>query len=375
MTESLDLETVIADSVNDATFDDSSDSVDAAPDTSTDTPVEPETPVETTPDAEPTETTEVTAPGAGKNEPTDEFERMVGVQAMGIAGRENRIPYSRVKKITEKAVADVVEAAVGRKLVPGEKALDVVKQHVAELPALRTKVTDYEARLDKVGEFEDVMANNPEKFLQLLARVPAYEEFFKFVENAYNAQVTGAQSTQAVAAAAPTQAQVAATDGMPEPNEELADGTKVYNMDGLKSLLAWNAQQVENKVSKQFTDRYQPMEAEWKQRKYVEATLPVVRAQIAEAQTWPLFKDNEGEITQALEANRSLTLEGAYRQVVFPKLIADRNTMRQGLVQEISKAPAAPSIPVRAATKPAGVATGPKTLEQIIAEQVESLKR
>lgn len=361
-----DLEDVIADSVNDATIDDTPEVVEETP--------EVEAVAESPADAEPAEVADEPAEPVAQveepvaDEPQDEFSKLAGVQQMGVAGRENRIPYSRVKKITEKAVNDIAEAALGRKLNAGEKAADVVKAHVAQIPTLTAKVQDYETRLNTVGQFEDVMVNDPNKFLTMLSKLPAYNDFFAFVQQAA-ANIGQNQPNQ------PQQAvQAAPEDVMPEPDEELSDGSRVYSMDGLKALLAWNAKQVESRVSRQFEERYKPIENEWQERKRLEATIPVIRKQIEEAKTWPLFNENQDEIVAALKANPNLSLEGAYRQIVVPKIVADRTKIKQDVLREVQSAPRATSVPTRAATKPVAPTAGPRSLEDVIKDSIATLK-
>lgn len=386
------LETVIEDAVNDAqlpeesndtSYDSSSDSspADDTSDVSADSTDSSDSDSSSQQISSPTASSQVSSPAAAKNEPTDEFERLSGIQQMGVGNRENRIPYSRVKKITERAASEVAEAALGRKLNPGEKAVDVVKAHVAQLPALQSRVSDYESRLNTVGEFESVMADQPQRFLQMLATLPAYKEFFDFVERAVKMVEDDGQPAQESQEAPTSQAapqQFTATDDMPEPDEELTDGSRVYSMQGLKNLLAWNSNQVKTQVTKQFEERYKPMESDYQARRRIEATLPLIRAQIAEAQSWPLFKESEEEITQLLSNDKQISLEAAYRRVVFPKLQAERNKMRQGILQEIKKAPVSPSSVVsKVASRPAApnATSGPRALEDIIKEQVEAIRR
>lgn len=380
-----DLEQVIADSVNDAQLDTSSDEpaiesdVEAAP--VDETPVESTTSEEAEPVTEEATSSEVPSPAAQQTEeeaqPQDEFEKLAGMPQMGVAGRENRIPYSRVKKITEKAVSELAEAALGRKLGQGEKALDVVKAHVAQIPELTSKVSEYEKRLDTVGEFENVMANDPQRFLTMLAKVPAYNEFFQFVNHAYETfskQQSAGQTEQATAVAD-------AGAGMPEPDEELADGSKVYSIQGLQNVLDWKAKQIEARIGKQFEDRnaalqkqYEPMEKEWRERRRLEAARPVVQKQLEEAAKWPLFKENEEGIAVYLEKNPRANLETAYREVVFPKLLAERSQIKQGVIKEMQTAPTSTSMPSRAATKPNPPKQGPRNLEDVIRSEVEKLK-
>lgn len=377
-----DLEQVITDSVNDSINDVVEETPDIAEDASSEPVEAPVDDAEPGPVAEEGSSTEVPSPAnvaaseATPAEPQDEFSKLAGMPQMGVGGRENRIPYSRVKKITEKAVNDVAEAALGRKLAAGEKAVDVVKTHVARIPDLEAKVTDYEARLTNVGQFENVMANDPERFLTMLAKLPAYKGFFDFVEQ--GSQALRGQPGQPN----PEAAAVPQGDGMPEPDEELSDGSKVYSMEGLKALLAWNAQHVETKLTsgyeaklKAIEDRYTPMATEWNERRRIEATLPVIRKQLEDARTWPLFNESEGEILEVLKADGQISLEGAYRKVVFPKLVAERNNVRQDVIKEIKAAPVATSVASRVVSKPTtSPSGGPRSLEDVIKEQIASIK-
>jgi len=364
------LETVIEDSLTDAQLGDSAPAVEDTPEVDTASSVEDDTPaVETAPEAEAAtpqvdvKTSEEEAPVVDPTQVQDEFEKKFGLQQISPAGRENRIPYSRVKAIAAKSAAEVAEAALGRKLAPGEKALDVVKAHVARLPELETKVTDYEGRLERVGQFEEIMSSEPQRFLGMLAKLPAYADFFAFVERALDqGEVAQPETPEAV------------SDGMPEPDEELSDGSKIYSMEGIKKLLAWNSQQTEQRVTRTIENKYQPIEAEWKQQQHVKAVMPLVRRQIEEAKTWELFSENEEEITKVLAADPNISLEGAYRKVVFPKLAPNRDKMRQEILAEVKKAPRSTAV-TGGPTKPvASTGGGPRSLTDIIEEQVQTLK-
>lgn len=389
---SSDLEQIITDSVNDSINDVESDTPAVSQDTSPE-PVEASTsdsvdePVAETPSTEEVAPEGATEPVVTKpEEPQDEFAKLVGLPQTGVGGRENRIPYSRVKKITEKAVNDVAEAALGRKLNAGEKAVDVVKAHVAQLPELKTKVTEYESRLEAVGRFEDVMEKDPERFLNMLSRLPAYKEFFEFVSEAYTAKQNQGQAP----AQAPSETVATATSqAMPEPDETLADGSKVYSLDGLKSLLDWNGQTVESRVAakyesklqeyekkfKELEDRYNPVVNEWQEQRRIQAALPTIRKQLEDARKLPLFTENEGEILKILQEDKQISLEGAYQKVVFPKLIEERNKVRQDVIKELQTAPQSTSVTSRGGVKPTPVThSGPRSIEDIIKEQIATLK-
>jgi hypothetical protein len=396
MDPSLDLEQTITDAVNDSNYDITPDPIeDTSTEPTLDTAADEPPPDAGVPSPSLDDAESIQAPTpaqAQENAPQDEFERLVGIPQIGVAGRENRIPYSRVKKITEKAVSEVAEAALGRKLNPGEKPIDVVKQHVAQLPQLLETTRDYEQRLNVVGQFENLMANEPQHFLQKLASLPAYAEFFNFVEKAYQAYEAGGGSFGAAQGqtpqAAPTVGQQSGTsapgqdagDEMPEPDEVLPDGSRQYSMEGVKQLLAWNSRQVTSKVTKdlttQFDQRFKPMETEWQAQKRIEATLPLIRVQIAEARSWPMFNELEDEIVKALEGDKTLSLEAAYRKVAFPKILADRTKIKQDVMAELQRSPVSTSVAAtRAATRPVTQNAGPRSLEDVIKDSVESLKR
>lgn len=358
-----DLEAVIEDSIADATA-----QVDTDPTPEVDTPVEtapevPEAHVEATEET-PEEAGEVQSPAAKPVVETkvDDFDKKHGLQAQ-IGGRENRIPYSRVKKIVEKAIAD------RRKEVEGE--------FTPKVSEYETKVKGYEERLARVDQFEKIMVNDPDKFLNMLSTVPAYRDFFRAIEQAF--------SPQSQTPAAPQEVKAPVGEAMPEPDQPLPDGTRVYSMDGLKSLLEWHGKTVESKVTKQVEDRYKPIEAEWQTNQRIQAVIPQIQAQIADARTWDNFTENEAEIVKVLQGDRNISLERAYQKVVLPKmqaawaekektLAADRNKVREEVLAELKKAPRSTSAPSTGSKPVASTSNEPRSLEDIIAEQVKTLK-
>jgi hypothetical protein len=275
---------------------------------------------------------------------------------MSSSGRENRIPYSRVKKISEKAAADAVAAKV--------------KEFEPQLAEFKTKVDDYEGRLQKVAEFEQVMVSDPDQFLQMLSQLPVYKPFF----DKLNAALSG-PAAQEVAPAS----NVPVTDDMPTPDQQLSDGTMVYSMDGLKALNAWNRAQARKETLTEVDKQFGPMAKEWQAHKAAQermnTIIPQVQQQITDARTWPLFNEHETEIVKALQDNQKLSLEGAYRQIVYPKLVADRGKMREEILREVQKAPRATAVTSPASKSTASVTpTGPRALEDVIGDAIKTLK-
>lgn len=303
------------------------------------------------PEVKEPESTAVQSPAAkteAKIEP-DDFEKKYGIAPSSSSGRENRIPYSRVKKITEKAVNDRV------------KELEATFN--PKLSDFETKVKGYEEQLGRVAEFEKNMVGDPKGFLTWLStNIPAYAEIFK--------------GLAAPSEATDTKPKAPTPDDMPQPDQKLSDGSMVYSLDGLKALNQWNRdlarKEAREEVMSEVSKRYAPIEEQWKAQEHLKVVVPQIQAQITEARTWLQFNENEADIVKALQANSKLSLEGAYRQVVFPRLTADRNKMREELLKEIKKAPTSTSAP-SGSSKPAKE-SGPRSLEAIIRESISGLK-
>ena len=127
-------------------------------------------------------------------------------------------------------------------------------QSVPALADATAKVTDYESRLSQVAQFEEVMTKDPEKFLTMLSSIPAYKGFFD--------QVTALSN--GAASADRQSADVTDADPMPQPNQPMADGSAVYDMDGIKNILEWQGRRTKNEVTREFETRYGPIEANYK---------------------------------------------------------------------------------------------------------------
>ncbi len=243
-----------------------------------------------------------------KGEAEDELFKELGLKPRPDK-KENRIPYSRVKAITEsqkkKQQADFD----------------------AKVKDYNEKVTAYEARLTKIGEVEHIIANDPARYAEVLATInPKYKELFA--------------KPGAAAVVAPVVA-----DTPPQPNVKLADGSMTYDTDGLQKLMDWQAAQTESRIAKKYDERFSPMEKEWKAKRdydaFIAQTAPKIQAQLDAAEKWPLFTENNKEILAALtdRTNPAPNLEAAYQRIVLPKLQTNRDTMRAELLKELEKKP------------------------------------
>lgn len=315
---------------------------------------------------EPTETSPEVPSPAAPAAPQDDFEKKYGIPATSASGRENRIPYSRVKKITENAIKSAQ--------TDWTKSLETSHVPVEKFKQLETLNKDYEGRLTKVAEFENIMMNDGARFLEMLSKIPAYQPFFNNIRALQEQVQRGTQLTQATPPPDPD-------SDMPQPDQRLSDGSMVYSLEGLKALNAWNRaqarQEVMNEVEQRvraIEQRYSPMESEWEAHHRVQQILPKVQQQIAEARQWPLFNENEAEITRVLEQNQHFSLERAYQHVVWPKMVANKDQMRADLLKEIKQAPRATSV-AAPSSRPAPRATSePRSLEDVIRDAVHGNK-
>lgn len=352
-----DLETVIEDTLNDAEV--------TSLDTSTEAPEDTTPEVESTESADPlpesTGTTVTDTDVEAAQEVVDDFAKRYGLQEKSVTGRENRIPYSRVRKIVEKN-----EREFKAKLKEAED------KYTPKLSEFETKIKDYETKLKDFSTFEHTLFNNPREFFGYLSQIPAYKEFFDYLST-LEAPAPGQQTR-------PVAQQPAAGDPMPKPNRKMPDGSDIYDEAGLEQLMQWQARQVEARIApaieKRVTDRYASMEQEFQAQRRRAELAPIIDKQIAEARTWPGFTDNEQEITKALQADPNLSLDGAWRKVALPKLVSDRETVaneaRQRALDEIKRRPTRTAAPT-SASRPSS-STGPRTLEQVIAEEIAKYK-
>lgn len=222
-----------------------------------------------------------------------------------------------------------------------------VAQHSAKWAEERTQLESSSKELQgKFSQIEPILSlldQGPEKFLEEAGRHdPRYREFL----------------TTRSAPPAPA----APVGEMPSPDLALADGSRTYSLEGLKKLLEWNTAQVESRLLPKVDERLKPLterERQLAERDQLTQAETQVRKRaqdtIADAQTWPGFKEHEPDILAALRADSeaaqkagrrpTLSLDAAYRQVVLPKLTEDDNARRARLLKEVSAAnKAAPTV-------------------------------
>ena len=260
-----------------------------------------------------------------------------GISPRNLQGRENRLPYSRLRAILDRAKTG----------------------HAAELATSAARIAEFEKQQTGYQQQVDAMRiaeENPDVFLKALAEAdPRYAKLLA-------REAREEQQEQPAQSAAQK----------PQPDILLPDGSLSYSAEGFERLADWKAEQREKALDARYSERFGGMEKDYKVQQHINAAIPRVQAQITDAQTWPLFKENQEEITAALTADRSLSLDGAYRKVVLPKLGNNRDSMRKELLAEINRKPAAASRAIPGGAAP--VNDGPQTTEDIVRSAVASLK-
>jgi hypothetical protein len=321
-----------------------------------------------TPDATPTEPLETSPEPAQavveppKDEPVkpevDEFEKLTGIPQFGQGGRENRIPWSRTKKINEKAVRDAK--------AQWEKGLETTHAPLTKYQELETKTRTYEDALSKYVQFEQIMMTDPARFLSMVATLPGYQQALAPL---FQKQSVGQQEVKP---------QVAPEDEMPQPDGP--DGS--YTKAGLRKLVDWNRDQAVKAAEANFEKKYGKIAKSYDEYERTQAALPDVQRQISAARQWRLFNENETEIVKALQQNPTWGLEAAYLHVVQPKIDAlhqaelakaktDRESLRAELIKEIKQAPKSTSVSTSPSRSSVPGAGGNRNLEDVM---VQALK-
>lgn len=281
-------------------------------------------------------------------QPTELDKELEALGIKNVAGKDNRIPHSRVVKIVSNAK---------------EKwAASVKAEHEAALKAEAAKYTEAEQRLNQYRLAEQLAESDPERYVTMLAALnPAYKRFL-----------------QAQAQDAPAPAKVA--EQPPQPDATFPDGTKGYSPEQHQKLLDWYAAKAEERAVKrveaEYNKRFGPIEQSFQAQQAYQANIPKVRAAIEQAKTtWgEHFTKHEQEILKYLQDNPSVGFEAGVAKVLIPKLQADRTSMRTELLKELEARPKAAAPAAPASTKTSGESDKPKTIEAVIRESLAAVR-
>jgi hypothetical protein len=268
---------------------------------------------------------------AEQQEQVDEIARELGF-------KPGKIPHA--KEVERKA----------RKLLERRQA-----EHTAALAELNQRLerlSPYESeQFQRALESWRVLDEDPERFLHALAQAdPRYNQILSTVFRQPQAQ----------------------PDPAIEPDTLLADGTLGYSPQAMQRLLDQHERRIEQKLS----ERFGPIEQDWRVAQKRRGALAKAQATLQDAQTWPGFAENQDGILQALQGDRSLSLEAAYRKTVFTKLAANRDEIRRQVLAELNAKPraAAGIAPGRAGSPSAKSSSEPRDLEDVIRDSIAGLE-
>lgn len=266
------------------------------------------------------------APAAAPQDDIDKLLAAEGVQKDSIRG-ENRIPYSRTKKIIQNAQA--------------KWKADYDKTVEAE----RQSWTQERSSLDNYKRQEEVASADPDRYISLLASVdPRYQKFLSLVGK-----------TDSAAPAAP------AVDDDPEPQPQRDEqGNPYYTPDGWKAWQSWTRRQAVKEAKAEFEKTYgstlKTVQEREQAARVIEARRPVVQAQMSRIiNTYgaELVSTHQDAIVRVLrEAERAgqpMSADAAAAQVLMPFIRQDEATIRQKVLDEMNRRPAA----VRGTSAPA----------------------
>lgn len=341
---------------------------DTDPDTSevTPDPVETETPdpADTSNDPDPDKPADKVEPevdpATGKPvvKPVEKDELTKELEALGLkepkeGERENRLPFKRVKKITEN---------YGKK---------VAAKYEAELTPLKAEVETLRTVKTSVANVDRLIASDPDRYITMLAGI--HPEYKKFLQGG---KVEGKGLSEPVVDKA-----VTALGERPKPDAKFEDGSEGYSPAQHEKLLDWVAAkataEAEARANAALDKRLGPIENERKGREELNKRVEGVKqeaAQIRDMYGADVVAKYEDKIVAHMKANPTMGARQAAREVIMPALQADRNKMRTEILAETAARPKAASKTPVGQTKKTADEDGPRSLEQVIAEAVATLK-
>lgn len=249
-------------------------------------------------------------------------------------------PASQQQQPPTQADVDELAAALGIKETGTGKwtsrvAYSKVHKAVKELREKLTAdhATAIKGHTDRISTFEqqvaafDQLVASPEKLLSTLAQVnPAYARFLS------------------------------------QPPDSNQPPQEIKTIEDLQRV-----------IDHQVAQRLAPIEQERQQRQVVEQAIPRVKAQLAEAEKWPLFTESKAEILAELQKNPQAGLRDAYQTVVIPKLAAGRDKVRQDVLSELNARPHSSTVTSTVSGRTAPD-TGPRDTQDIIRESIRKIR-
>jgi hypothetical protein len=211
----------------------------------------------------------------------------------------------------------------------------------------------------------EIAEANPELFVQVLKQDPRYAKLL----------------TPEQPVAQQPKPQAPALGDRPGPDMQAENGGLYYSPEQATALQEWVERANEDRVNKMLEARFAPIEQERKEQQAVKEQQQLF-GQARERQsviltdarsTWPLFNELEAGMKADLAANKTMSLETAYRRAFTARTQTNRDAMRKEILAELNNRP-----PVAASTRPGttpAVASAPLDMEAKIMEIAKRLER
>lgn len=291
------------------------------------------------------ETKPATTPIVHIDELTQELEAL-GVKAPKEGERENRIPYSRMRKIIENAL---------------KKKATVYE---TELNGTKEKLTKAEEKAQRLEAVHALVETDADRYMELLVALHP-DKYRKFV-----------MPQQKIEQVQPKPVVQPLPETPPEPDHKFEDGSMGYTQQGHQKLLDWYRSKAKEEAiaeaERRMDEKYGPI---LKDREVAMQELqlkPKIDAQIARAtKIWgkdfsdDFAKGEKSEILAYLRQNRAVPFDAAVAAVLRPRTQPDRDRIRKELMDELNERPAAAAKTVPSAKK-AEASNLPRTREDII---------
>jgi len=120
------------------------------------------------------------------------------------------------------------------------------------------------------------------------------------------------------------------TPQLPQADLVTNDGERVFSAGQAESLVRYYVEQ----LRQEFLGKVEPVAQQFQQQQREMQATTEARKELAEAETWPYFDDFAEDIYHAMNKDRRLSLDGAYRRVVLPRI---RQIERQSVLSELNK--------------------------------------
>lgn len=238
----------------------------------------------------------------------------LGLAAPKPGQKDNRIPYSRIRKIVANAKTKWSDKLKG--------------EHTTELTAREQKIKDFE---DREARLDALVESNPDEYISLLGRM--YPDKYKGFTRAKVAAAKAAEKVQE-----------------PQPDVKYDDGSLGYSPEQFAKLREYDrkesARLAREESSKEFNERFGPIEREYRATQQNHQDVARVRGHIGKLrEQWGADVIDNPDVQKAIiahmDANPKATLVEAARTVALGRIRADRTTMRAELLKELKGAPRA----------------------------------